>query len=60
FHWQTQSTTTPESATGQRYINHKRNGTNVMLFVRDEKKDSFGLTPGFKYYAAAGVAGYYT
>ncbi len=53
FHWQTQSTTTPESATGQRYINHKRNGSNVMLFVRDEKKDSFGLTPGYTFLGLA-------
>ena len=53
FHWQTQSTTTPESATGQRYINHKRSGTNVMLFVRDEKKDSFGLTSGYTFLGLA-------
>ncbi len=42
FHWQSQSTTTPESPTGQRYIHHEELGGHVLLFVREYKKDSYG------------------
>jgi hypothetical protein len=41
FHWQSQSTTSEESATGQRYVRQKVNGTNFLLFVRPRKGDSF-------------------
>lgn len=43
FHWQSQSRTTVESPTGQRYINQKPNKTKVLLFVREYKKEA-GLT----------------
>lgn len=39
FHWQSQSTTAENSATGQRYIHHKKKGTRVLLFVREFKND---------------------
>ncbi len=39
FHWQSQSTTS-SSPTGQRYINHKRYGTRILLFVREFKTDT--------------------
>lgn len=42
FHWQSQSTTSAESPTGQRYINHKKLGSKVLLFVRENKKDMYG------------------
>ncbi len=45
FHWESQSTTSPESPTGQRYINHRREGTNVLLFVRETKTNSLGAAP---------------
>ena len=45
FHWQSQSLTTDKSQTGQRYINHVKNGSKVLLFVRDFKKDSLGTSP---------------
>ena len=38
FHWQSQSTTSAESPTGQRYIHHTEQGTQVLLFVREYKK----------------------
>jgi hypothetical protein len=42
FHWESQSTTSVQSSTGQRYIN----GTStVLLFVRHEQKDVFGTSP---------------
>jgi superfamily II DNA or RNA helicase len=34
FHWQSQSTTSDDSPTGQRYILQKQNGTRFLLFVR--------------------------
>jgi hypothetical protein len=39
FHWESQSQTRATSPTGQRYINHARRGSNVMLFVRPRNKD---------------------
>ena len=56
FHWESQSTTTSSSATCQRYINHRRNGTNVLLFVREAKTNSLGASP----YVLLGPADYVT
>lgn len=49
FHWQSQSTTAPESKTGKRYINHARMGYQPLLFVRSGKKLDNGLTEPFRY-----------
>ena len=38
FQWESQSTTTVRSATGQRYINHVKQGSSVHLFVRGTKE----------------------
>lgn len=43
FHWQSQSTTSETSKTGQRYINHRKLGSNVMLFVREHRTEK-GIT----------------
>ncbi|MDU2265806.1 DUF3427 domain-containing protein [Clostridium celatum] len=48
FHWQTQSKTSIQSATGQRYINHLKNGNKIALFVREHKARD-GLTSPFTY-----------
>lgn len=45
FHWQSQSTTSETSPTGQRYIHHKEMGTTVLLFVRDYKRNEMGTIP---------------
>ena len=48
FHWQSQSRTSVESPTGQRYINHLKTGNKIALFVREYKlKD--GITSPFTY-----------
>ncbi len=47
FHWQSQSTTSEASPTGQRYIHHRELGSRVALFVREFNKDEFGLTDTF-------------
>lgn len=46
-HWESQSTTSPESPTGQRYINHLAQGTRVMLFCRETNDGEFGARPYF-------------
>ncbi len=45
FHWQSQSTTSESSPTGQRYINHKKIGSKVLLFVREFQNDMAGTAP---------------
>lgn len=42
FHWQSQSTTSENSNTGLRYRNHDRNGSKILLFVREYKKTLAG------------------
>jgi len=38
FHWESQHTTSEDSPTGERYVNHREMSTNVLLFVRQQKK----------------------
>ncbi len=44
FHWQTQSRTSAESPTGQRYFNHAKTGHEILLFVREERQTVTGAT----------------
>jgi hypothetical protein len=54
FHWQSQSNTSVDSVTGQRYINQPRNGNQVLIFVRDYKKLGAMTAP----YTCIGLADY--
>ena len=45
FHWQSQSTTTDTGSVGQRYINHRKRGSKVLLFVREFRTDVAGAAP---------------
>ncbi len=45
FHWESQSTTSEASKTGQRYIHHRENGSHVLLFVRQAKQYALGTAP---------------
>lgn len=54
FHWQSQSTTAPNSSKGQRYIHHRELGTKILLFVREFKNDLAGTAP----YTFLGTANY--
>ncbi|WP_242826749.1 DEAD/DEAH box helicase [Butyrivibrio sp. NC3005] len=47
FHWQSQSTTSGHSSTGQRYIHHRSMGSKVLLCVREAKKDAWGNTASY-------------
>lgn len=42
FHWESQSTTSTASPTGQRYIT---GSSTVLIFAREEAKDEFGTAP---------------
>ena len=53
FHWQSQSTTNAESKDGQRYINHRKNDSKVLLFVREFKNDVYGNTAPYTYLGTA-------
>lgn len=54
FHWQSQSTTSENSATGQRYIHHKEKGSRILLFVREFKQSrQYGTTEAYTYLGTA-------
>ena len=48
FHWESQGSTTPESVTGRRYIEHRSSGTDVLLFTRDAPEDEVGAGAPFR------------
>lgn len=45
FHWESQSTTSSLSPTGQRYIHHRQRGSHILLFVRQAKTNALGTSP---------------
>jgi hypothetical protein len=45
FHWESQSTTSSASPTGQRYILHRQRGSHILLFVRAAKTSALGAAP---------------
>jgi hypothetical protein len=56
FHWQSQSTTSESSPTGQRYIHHQEKGVHELLFVREYKADR--ITGGAGAYTYLGTTRY--
>lgn len=58
FHWQSQSTTSAESITGQRYIHHRDTGNKILLFVREFKTDR--VSGSAAAYTYLGTANYVT
>jgi superfamily II DNA or RNA helicase/HKD family nuclease len=42
FHWESQSRQAPGQPSVQRYIEHDRRGTQVLLMVRERKRDALG------------------
>ena len=44
FHWESQNSASPDTPTGRRYCEQHRRGTQVILFVRERKKDARGET----------------
>jgi superfamily II DNA or RNA helicase/HKD family nuclease len=54
FHWQSQSTTSDSSPTGQRYSRQGQNGARFLLFVRPKKNDSFVFLGPLQYVSHSG------
>lgn len=52
FHWESQSGTSTQSATGQRYIAHQERGGHIFLFVRQRRKQD-GRTMPYTFLGAA-------
>jgi len=52
FHWQSQTQTSVNSPTGQRYIHHRERGGRIALFVREFKKEN-GVTSPFVFLGEA-------
>lgn len=44
FHWESQNATSPTSPTGQRYLDRKSHGSQIVLFTRAAAEDETGLT----------------
>ena len=55
FHWESQSTTSVDSVTGQRYLTHRATGDRILLFVRERRRDPRGETMP---YTCLGYANY--
>lgn len=53
FHWQSQSTTSVDSLTGQRYIRHREQGHTPLLFVREHKYLPTGLAAPYSFLGPA-------
>ena len=47
FHWQSQNKTDVNSPIGQRYINHRKTGNNILLCVRYYRKNEYGFTENY-------------
>jgi len=45
FHWQSQSTTSEDSPTGRRYVEHAQRGYTVLLFTREHKQTAGLASP---------------
>ena len=52
FHWQSQSTTSAESPTGKRYVEHAERGYTVLLFGREHKSRN-GLAQPYSFLGPA-------
>ena len=52
FHWQSQSTTSADSPTGRRYVEHVERGYTVLLFGREHKSRN-GLAQPFVFLGPA-------
>jgi hypothetical protein len=57
FHWESQSTTTVASQTGQRYLNHQDAGWNILIFARSHKLNELGTAP-YEFLGPATYAGH--
>lgn len=57
FNWQSQSRTSIDSPTGQRYVNHMNTNNNILLFVRENKRED-GITSPYIYLGPADIVSF--
>ncbi len=57
LHWETQSVTSQNSATGQNLIHSSENGYTILVFARDQKKRN-GVAVPFTYLGDVGLVSY--
>lgn len=53
FHWQSQNATTPISTKGISYISHTELNKKILLFVREQNEDEYGLTMSYVFLGEA-------
>lgn len=58
FHWQSQNATRPESPKGLSYINHKKLGKKILLFVRERQKNENGIFMAYVYLGPVEIVSY--
>ena len=44
FNWESQNSASPDTPTGRRYVEQRKRGTHVILFVRERKRNHRGQT----------------
>lgn len=59
FHWQTQNQTRNDSGKGLTYINHKKLGKKILLFVREQSKNEYGNTNGYVFLGQGQIKEHY-
>lgn len=59
FHWQSQNQTSDSSGKGLSYINQAKERKNILLFIRESKKDSEGNTQSYVFIGPAHFETYY-
>lgn len=53
LHWQSQNATRPDKGKGLDYINHKKIGRHILIFIRPYKRDEYNLTVGYHFLGTA-------
>jgi superfamily II DNA or RNA helicase/HKD family nuclease len=47
FHWESQNSTSANSATGRRYLDRRGHGSQIVLFTRERSNDDAGMTMAY-------------
>ena len=53
FHWQSQNATAPDSPKGISYVQHQKLEKKILIFVREQNEDEYGLTMSYVFLGLA-------
>ena len=53
FHWQSQNATAPDSPKGLSYVQHRELEKKILIFVREQNEDEYGLTMSYVFLGLA-------